>query len=55
MVHLEIQDDGVGFDTKVATSGHGLQNITDRAQALSGNCDLTSDKNGTILVVSLPV
>jgi len=54
-VCLEIQDKGAGFDTKVATKGHGLQNVMDRTQALLGNCELTSDKNGTLLVVSLPV
>jgi len=54
-VRLEIWDDGTGFESNVARKGHGLQNIMDRAQALMGNCDLSSDENGTILVVFLPV
>jgi glucose-6-phosphate-specific signal transduction histidine kinase len=55
MINLQIQDNGVGFDTDTISGGHGLQNIEDRVQALSGNCYLRSGKKGTLLDITFPL
>ena len=56
-VQLSIQDDGVGFDTRLASSrGLGLIGIQERVRELEGKVTVISQPHkGTILEVELPV
>lgn len=40
--HLRIEDDGVGFDTKKATSGLGLKNMRHRLELFNGDLKVVS-------------
>ncbi|CAG0936106.1 two-component system, NarL family, sensor histidine kinase LiaS [Thermoflexales bacterium] len=58
LVILTIQDDGRGFDTSTvkAYTGHGLQNMRERARAMGAQLHLESIAGqGTLLEVRLPV
>lgn len=54
---LSIIDDGNGFDSKSINkkSMLGLQSIKRRVQYLNGKEDIQSDKNGTVIKVSIPL
>ena len=55
---LSIQDDGRGFDTSTvkAYTGHGLQNMQERARALDAQLRIDSTPGqGTLVEVKLPV
>ncbi|MFD2036735.1 ATP-binding protein [Belliella marina] len=60
-LHLEISDDGVGFDyTKLKdeghfkSSGHGIFNIKERVNLINGNFELqTSKGNGTVIRIEI--
>ncbi len=53
---LTITDNGIGFDTAIATKGIGLQNIKRRAELFSGICTITSSPgNGCEVKVEIPV
>ena len=53
---MSVQDDGVGFDTKAASSGLGLIGIQERVRELDGKVAITSHpEKGTILEVEVPV
>jgi two-component system, NarL family, sensor histidine kinase DevS len=57
-VILSIQDDGHGFDTSTvkAYTGHGLQNMQERARALGAQLRIDSAPGqGTLVEVKLPV
>lgn len=41
-VHLEISDNGIGFDPYIIKNGHGLDNIQYRAEAINGTFNLTT-------------
>ena len=59
-VFLEIQDDGLGFDSKKFAKrekGHGLgmTNMRERALSLGGSCEIRSAPNkGTLVSVRIP-
>jgi signal transduction histidine kinase len=55
-VRLEIRDDGVGFNLEEALGrGHGLQNMTARAQKLGAHLQIISKPGlGVQMVVELP-
>ena len=59
-VFLEIQDDGLGFDSKKFAKrekGHGLgmTNMRERALSLGGSCEIRSAPNkGTVVSVRIP-
>ncbi len=58
LVILSIQDDGRGFDTSTvkAYTGHGLQNMQERARALGAQLHIDSAPGkGTLIDVKLPV
>jgi signal transduction histidine kinase len=42
-IHLEIIDDGIGFDTTQESKGNGLANIRSRAETLGAECRLFSE------------
>jgi hypothetical protein len=56
-VHIELRDDGAGFEPDVARqgAGKGLANMRQRAAALGGRLDIRSDGGGTRLVLALPL
>jgi len=54
-LHIEIHDDGQGFDTSVASTGMGLANIKERTQALSGSVDIQSRSGDTTLALHIPL
>lgn len=57
-VILSIKDDGRGFDaaTVKAYTGHGLQNMQERARSMSAQLQITSTPGqGTLVEVQLPV
>jgi signal transduction histidine kinase len=57
-VSLEMIDDGLGFDTKMAdqSGGFGLQGIKERVQRLEGSLEIESAPGkGTRLLVHVPV
>ena len=54
-LHIEIHDDGQGFDTSAASTGMGLANIRERTQALSGSVDIQSRQGDTTLALRIPL
>ena len=54
-VGLLVQDNGKGFDPARVERGHGLGNIQARAERIRATARLTSNHEGTRLVVTLPV
>jgi signal transduction histidine kinase len=55
-LNLAVSDDGAGFDPADAPSGAGLQNMTDRVEALGGVLSIVSAPGkGTTLTASLPL
>jgi signal transduction histidine kinase len=53
---FSIVDNGVGFDSGVLTIGSGLQNMTDRLEALDGSLQVISDAGmGTTVSGTVPV
>ena len=54
-VQLTIQDNGFGFDAVTSTSGHGLENMRQRAKELGGTFSLrSSPEKGTQVVLGIP-
>ncbi len=52
---LEVDDDGGGFDPKLAPTGHGLGNLRARASTLGGTLELKSvSGDGTVVRVLIP-
>ena len=60
-LHLVIRDNGIGFDSLEFTgvndgTGWGLLNITERAEALGGECSVVSAPGkGTLVIVDVPL
>ena len=55
-LHFEIRDDGTGFDVIATARGAGLQNMTDRVDALGGRLEIDSDAGGgTTLRGEVPI
>jgi signal transduction histidine kinase len=53
---LAVTDDGAGFDPAAAASGAGLQNMSDRVEALGGALSVVSAPGkGTTVIGSLPL
>jgi signal transduction histidine kinase len=56
--HLEfgVEDDGLGFDRKATSDGHGLANIADRVTTAGGTLEVDTAVNaGTRIVGRIPV
>jgi signal transduction histidine kinase len=55
-LHLEVRDDGPGFDAAVANGGIGLQNMRDRLGAARGSVEIVSDPgHGTLISATAPL
>jgi ligand-binding sensor domain-containing protein len=48
---LEVRDNGKGFDTHETPKGNGLVNLRRRAEAVKGNLNIESTKNGGTRIV----
>ena len=56
IVHLEVADNGEGFDTVLTKPGMGLNNIRNRVQLMNGSMDIHSRQGeGTTLKIDFPV
>jgi signal transduction histidine kinase len=56
VLRFEVDDDGRGFDPVRTPRGSGLQNVTDRLDALGGSVEVTSSPGkGTVLLGSIPL
>lgn len=54
-VVMTIEDDGLGFDPRTVTRGHGLTNIEHRATKIGGNLYITKrDPKGSVHTLSVP-
>lgn len=56
-IQLEIQDDGIGFDsTRTTGTGNGLKNMAARTKEMKGEiCIISSPGKGSIIKVSIPL
>ncbi|OOQ59542.1 sensor histidine kinase [Mucilaginibacter pedocola] len=55
-MQLTITDNGIGFDQATASSGNGLSNMRNRAQAMGGNFEISSQPgSGTRLRLKIPI
>jgi len=55
-IHLQINDDGIGFEVGLKKSGVGIVNITNRVESFNGKVDFKSQKDiGCILDIRIPV
>lgn len=53
---IEIRDDGKGWDPSGSTpEGSGLRNMKSRAGLIGGSFDLQSTKNGTTIMLTVPI
>lgn len=56
ILHMQVQDNGKGFDASVNTSGNGLKNMAARAQAIKGKwTQLTEPGKGTSIAIEIPI
>jgi signal transduction histidine kinase len=55
-LHLEVRDNGPGFDVRTVHDGVGLQNMRDRMGAVRGTVEIVSDPgHGTLVAASAPL
>lgn len=55
-LHIEVRDDGQGFEMTHVHKGMGLNNLHERAQELHGRVEITSQPGqGTKVVISIPL
>lgn len=55
-VHLDIIDDGIGFDTNIGKKGIGLQNLQERIEELNGTLTINSEVGkGTQTDIQIPL
>ena len=53
---MDIQDDGIGFDTDTFRNGNGLGNMTSRAHQMKGTLTINSSKGqGCHLHLQFPI
>jgi len=53
-VHVNVRDDGHGFDTSIRTNGFGLLMMRERAEMFSGSLQIQSGPNGTTISALIP-
>ena len=55
-LEISIRDNGTGFDLSGRANGHGLLNLRNRLEKLSGRCELNSSPGaGTTVSLQLPL
>lgn len=52
-LHMQLKDNGAGFDTKVQKNGHGINNMQVRAGRINGILNITSNSEGTTVALSV--
>jgi two-component system sensor histidine kinase UhpB len=56
VLHIEVADDGVGFDPASASEGIGIIGMRERVYALHGSFDVRSNPGkGTVVAIALPL
>ncbi|HCZ36051.1 MAG TPA: histidine kinase, partial [Cytophagales bacterium] len=56
ILHMQVQDNGKGFDASINTTGNGLKNMAARAQAIKGKwTQLTEPGKGTSIAIEIPI
>lgn len=56
MLHIEVADDGAGFDTAGASAGIGIIGMRERVYALGGAISFACDPDaGTVVAIALPL
>lgn len=53
-INIIVEDNGVGFETN-NYKGIGLQNIEERLSSLNGDMNIESGKQGTTIVINIPI
>ena len=53
-LHVSVRDNGHGFDPRASRPGMGLQNLTDRVEALNATLHVTSGDTGTTITTDIP-
>jgi signal transduction histidine kinase len=53
-VLIEVQDDGMGFDTDLSSDGFGLSGMRERVSLAGGTLSIHSGEHGTLLRACLP-
>ena len=55
-IHLEVEDDGIGFIIEQSSTGFGLKGISERVQILGGELKVDSTLGqGTIIQINIPL
>ncbi|MES2298696.1 MAG: ATP-binding protein [Pseudomonadota bacterium] len=55
-LHIDIADDGAGFDMEVAPAGIGIIGMRERVYAFNGKIELNSEpERGTVVAITLPL
>lgn len=54
-LEMHIADNGKGFDTSVISEGNGLRNIRLRSEGMKGTSSVSSNAQGTEILISLPL
>jgi signal transduction histidine kinase len=56
-LHLQIRDNGCGFDVETARKGgFGLRGMTERVRLMGGECSILSGKGaGTTITARVPI
>jgi signal transduction histidine kinase len=55
-LHLEINDNGIGFNEKKVKNGIGLKNMKSRIEAMKGEISIISEKGkGTLIKLKVPL
>lgn len=57
VIRISIRDNGIGIGNRVVccNSHFGMQYMSERVDALSGNMDIFSDSDGTLIKIEIPV
>jgi signal transduction histidine kinase len=56
VLHIEVRDDGAGFDVDTVRGGAGFVNMRDRLAAIDGELAThSSPGRGTRLIVTIPL
>ena len=56
VLHLDVEDDGKGFDTTAVTHRNGLKNLYIRSARWNGTVSIRSQQDkGTAIHISLPL
>ncbi len=54
-IQIRLKDNGGGFDVDSVPRGYGIRNMQERVEELNGVFDISSNKNGTEIKISVPL